>query len=229
MARSSGTTLSEAACARLRADIIAGRLEPQSKLRIEELRQVYDTGASPLREALSRLAGEGFVTAEGQRGFTVAPISVKDLDEITRLRIMLECEAITESIARGDDAWEAGLVAAYHQLSKAESSGADEAALSDWEARNQAFHEALIAACDSAWLLRLRRTLFEQHKRYRMISLLGEDASRDVPAEHAAIFDATMARDVAAACAATEVHIQRTAELTRAALAQSERAAVATA
>lgn len=218
-----GKTLSESAYEALRADIISGRLAPDAKLRIEDLRQEYSTGASPLREALNRLAGEGFVTAAGQRGFNVAPISLNDLDDITRLRILLECEAMRDAIRQGDDAWEAGIVAAFHQWTKAHNTGTDDVAT--WERRNQELHEALIGACDSALLLRLRQTLFEQHKRYRLISLLDYNETRDVHAEHEAIVEATLARDADAACAATEVHIRRTAETTRIAFARYAEAA----
>tara|TARA_R110002096_G_scaffold19729_32_gene65873 strand:+ start:3455 stop:4132 length:678 start_codon:yes stop_codon:yes gene_type:complete len=213
MAKTNGKTLSESACDALRLDIIRGHLEPGAKLRIEELRQHYATGASPLREALNRLAGEGFVTTEGQRGFRVAPLSLKDLQDITRLRIMLECEAISESIRHGDDEWEANIVAAFHRLSKIESDR--EHGFAQWESRNQEFHEALIAACDSAWLLKIRRLLYEQHKRYRLISILEHDETRDVNAEHEAIMRAVLNRDEATACAATESHIMRTVETTR--------------
>jgi len=216
MAKQQAKTLSEAAYDALRDDIIRGRLEPESKLRIEELRKHYGTGASPLREALNRLAGEGFVTMEGQRGFRVAPLSTKDLTDITRLRIMLECEAVRESMRHGDDEWEASVVAAFHRLAKVESG--DEV-FPEWESRNQEFHEALIAACDSAWLLKFRRTLYEQHKRYRLISILEQDESRDVRAEHQAILEAVLARDEQRACDATEAHIMRTAEITEQAFA----------
>ncbi|MGE0482570.1 MAG: GntR family transcriptional regulator [Gammaproteobacteria bacterium] len=218
MGRVSGKTLSEAAYDRLRNDIIAGRLPPNAKLRIEELREAYDTGASPLREALNRLAGEGFVTAESQRGFNVAPLSLAELDDITRLRILLECEAVSDAIRYGDDAWEGNLVAAFHHLSKVDAYSSEQ--LSEWEYRNQAFHEALIAACDSALLLRLRRTLYEQHKRYRLIAIFEHDERRDVDAEHRAIFEAAIARDVAAARAAIEDHVKHTAHDTRAAFAR---------
>ena len=211
MAKQSAKTLSESAYDALRDDIIRGRLVPESKLRIEELRQYYSTGASPLREALNRLAGEGFVTMEGQRGFRVAPLSTKDLSDITSLRIMLECEAIRESMRNGDDEWEATVVAESHRLAKVESG--DEV-FPEWELRNQEFHEALIAACDSAWLLKFRRTLYEQHKRYRLISILEYDETRDVRAEHEAILEAVLARDAQRACAATEAHIMRTVEIT---------------
>ena len=215
MSKNSGKTLIESAYEALRQDIIKGTHAPESKLRIEELRKFYDTGASPLREALNRLAGEGFVTVEGQRGFSVAPLSLKDLNEITRLRILLECEAIRESIRLGDDKWEASIVAAFHRLGKLDDD--PNADVSEWEARNHEFHEALINACDSAWLLKFRATLYEQHRRYRLISLLRHDPTRLVHTEHQAIVDAVLKRDEKAACEATEAHIMRTVNSTEAA------------
>ena len=203
-------TLVESSYNRLRSDIIAGKLVPGAKLRIEELRDDYRVGASPLREALNRLAGEGFVTVEEQRGFKVAPVSQDDLKDLSRMRIMLECEALRESIRNGDDEWEANLVAAHHRLQKAERSyGRD---LGEWEQRNEEFHEALVAACASSWLLRLRHVLYEQHKRYRFIAILSPQQNRDVHGEHREILEAALARDVEAATGATERHIQFTME-----------------
>ena len=179
MPSSPAKTLVETSYNRLRSDIIAGKLAPGAKLRIEELREDYQIGASPLREALNRLAGEGFVTVEEQRGFKVAPISLDDLQDLSRMRIMLECEALRDSIRNGDDEWEANLVAAYHRLQKAEQSYGKN--LAEWERRNEEFHESLVAACVSPWLLRLRHILYEQHKRYRFIAILTRDEDRDVP------------------------------------------------
>ena len=203
-------TLVESSYNRIRSDIIGGKLAPGSKLRIDELRGDYKIGASPLREALNRLAGEGFVTVEEQRGFRVAPVSPDDLRDLSRMRVMLECEALRESIRNGGDEWEANLVAAHHRLQKAEQSfGKD---LEEWEHRNDEFHEALLAACPSSWLLRLRHVLYEQHKRYRFIAILSQQAGRDVHRDHQEILEATLARDVKAACKATELHIQYTME-----------------
>ena len=203
-------TLVESSYNRLRSDIIAGKLAPGAKLRIEELRDDYRIGASPLREALNRLAGEGFVTVEEQRGFKVAPVSPDDLKDLSRMRIMLECEALRESISNGDDEWEANLLAAHHRLQKAERSFGKN--LDEWEQRNEEFHEALVAACTSSWLLRLRHVLYEQHKRYRFIAILSHQPDRDVHREHRDILEAALARDLKAAIEATERHIQFTLE-----------------
>ena len=221
MPPSSARTLVESSYNQLRSDIIAGKLVPGAKLRIEELREVYRIGASPLREALNRLAGEGFVTVEEQRGFKVAPISMNDLQDLSRMRIMLECEALRESIRNGDDEWEANLVAAHHRLQKAEQSYGKN--LGEWERRNEEFHEALVAACTSPWLLRLRHLLYEQHKRYRFIAILAHQENRDVHLEHLKIMEATLSRDMDAACEATEYHIRRTLETSTRVFAELEK------
>ncbi|MCH2559296.1 MAG: FCD domain-containing protein [Alcanivorax sp.] len=196
----------------LRADVISGRLKPGTKLRVEQLRADYDIGATPLREALSRLSADGFVISEGQRGFRVVPMSYNDLQDITRVRILIETEALRDSIESGDDVWESRLVAAYYRLSKLEAQ-----AEPDYEQReraNEVFHSALLAGCGSPLLLRLHHTLYDQHKRYRNISLLTATVPRDVHEEHRAIYDAALARDATKACDATRVHIMRTMEVT---------------
>jgi GntR family transcriptional regulator, carbon starvation induced regulator len=208
---SGAKTLSDQAYQQLRADIIRGDLSPNEKLRIEHLRKVYGVGASPLREALSRLTADGFVTAEGQRGFRVAAMSEEDLEDITRLRILLEKQALTQSIAHGDDAWESRIVAAFYQLEKVEESEARDP--TEWEKRNHDFHEALIAGCTSKWLRRFYGILYDQHKRYRNIALSTE-IPRDLHQEHEELRNAALARDTERASKAIDHHIRRTAEIT---------------
>ncbi|MES9986687.1 MAG: FCD domain-containing protein [Candidatus Thiodiazotropha endolucinida] len=204
-------TLSDQAYLQLRSDIIHGELQPDEKLRIEHLRTAYGVGASPLREALSRLTADGFVTAEGQRGFRVAPMSEEDLADITQLRILLEKQALCQSIEQGDDAWESRIVAAFYQLEKVEES--EERDPAEWEIRNHDFHEALIAGCSSKWLRRFYGILYDQHKRYRNIALSTE-IPRDLHQEHKELRNAALARDGKRACDAIEQHIMRTAEIT---------------
>nr|WP_238401181.1 FCD domain-containing protein [Alloalcanivorax marinus] len=205
-------TRTDHAYALLRGDIIAGRLKPGTKLRVEQLRADYDIGATPLREALSRLSADGFVISEGQRGFRVVPISYDDLQDITRVRILIETEALRDSIENGDDAWEARLVAAYYRLSKLEAQ--EEQDYEQRERANEAFHDALLAGCTSPLLRRLHHTLYDQHKRYRNISLMNPAVPRDVHEEHRAIYDAALERDAQRACEATRVHVMRTMEVT---------------
>src|SRR5690606_14667045 len=86
---------------RLRREIVSGELAPGLKLRIRDLTERYGVGATPVREALSRLVSTGFVTSIDQRGFRVSPISLEDLLDITESRQVVEGEAFRRSIERG--------------------------------------------------------------------------------------------------------------------------------
>ena len=85
-------------------------------MHIGRLQKAYKVGATPLREALSKLTSLDLVTAQGQRGFRVAPVSVENLIDVTRMRAMLEIAALRLALASGDRDWEATIVAAEHRL-----------------------------------------------------------------------------------------------------------------
>src|SRR5882757_8855401 len=135
------STLAEKAFLLLRADIVAEKLRPGDRMHVERLRETYGLGATPLREALSKLTSLELVTAEGQRGFRVAPVSTANLLDITKTRAWVEALALRASIARGDRAWEAEVLAATHRLKGCAKSDGRE--LSDeWYRENRAFHDA---------------------------------------------------------------------------------------
>ncbi len=211
-------TLTDKAYRQLREDIIHARLAPGEKLRIEPLKETYGVGATPLREALYRLSSDGFVQVQGQRGFRVAEMSLQELSEVTDLRVALEGMALRESVERSDDEWESRVVAAFHHLTKAEQT--DEPNIQEWEIRNRDFHQALISCCRSQWLMRFYGILYDQHKRYRNISRMDPSVRRDVHAEHQAIFDAALAKEIDVLLEANEQHIRRTAEITGHVLAE---------
>ena len=71
---------------KIKKDIIFGELAPGVKLKLDTLKGRYSASVSTLRETLNRLASEGFVDAEEQRGFFVTQVSREDLIEITNLR-----------------------------------------------------------------------------------------------------------------------------------------------
>lgn len=213
-------TMTDKAYLQLRTDIVSGRLKQGTKLRVEELRSAYEMGATPLREALSRLSADGFVISEGQRGFKVVPMSAADLQDITNVRTLVETEALRNSIINGNDAWESRLVAAYYHLSKLEAQ--EGSCLKARELANEEFHAALLAGCNSPLLLRMHSTLYDQHRRYRNISLLTNNVTRNVHEEHALIYEAAIARRTADACSAAREHIKRTMEIISGIFSKSE-------
>lgn len=205
-------TDTEQAYQAIRNDIIRGALKPDSKLKVVELRARYNVGAAPLREALARLAGDRLVVQQTQRGFRVKEASARDVMDVGRVRNLLECEALRESIASGKDDWEARVVASYHRLSLAEGRPKEDANLRVLEERNNDFHEALVSATDSRWLLELRAQVYYHHERYRFLSRTRKDSQRDTASEHAAIYDAIIRRDIEEACALTKDHIDKTTQ-----------------
>lgn len=203
-------TLVESAYRALRRDIIEGRLAPGEKLRVEHLKDDYGVGAGTLREALSLLISDALVVSQGQRGFRVAPVSLEDFEDITQTRVMLECEALRQSVVMGDDAWEANLVAAFHRLAKAEEKRIGSEVREEWEERNRIFHEVLIAACPSRWLKHFLSILYQQAERYRRMSLYLQPIPRDIHVEHEALLHAAINREAEKAAEILAEHIQMT-------------------
>jgi DNA-binding GntR family transcriptional regulator len=202
-------TLIERAYLRMREDIVEGRLAPGDKLRVEHLKAHYDVGAGTLREAITRLASDALVLAEGQRGFRVAPVTMDDLNDLTELRVHIEIEALRQSIRHGDAIWQANLERAFAAISAIEHP-IPTAQRAQWEVLNSQFHDALIAGRTSQWTTNTLRLLSRHGERYRRYAMRVSKLARDVRIEHQAIFDFAVARQEARAALALEAHIRNT-------------------
>ncbi|RQH06978.1 GntR family transcriptional regulator [Paraburkholderia dinghuensis] len=202
-------TLGEQAYHQLRQHIIEGRYPPGTKLRVEHLKDVYGVGAGTLREALTRLVSDALVVAEGQRGFRVTPMSIADLEHITQLRILIEVDALRESVRRGDAAWEQRVRQSFEALSAWEQPVSIEKR-SAWELHNRRFHEELISAAATPWTYLILRVLSQHGERYRRACIGLENSNRDLHREHACIFEAAIRRADARAALALEDHISTT-------------------
>jgi DNA-binding GntR family transcriptional regulator len=87
-------TAQDLVLASVRLAILRGVLEPGTKLRQEELAEVFGTSRIPIREALRALEYEGLVRSEPHRGFTVTALDAEDVVEVYDLRIVLESHAV---------------------------------------------------------------------------------------------------------------------------------------
>jgi GntR family carbon starvation induced transcriptional regulator len=215
-ARTEQPSVADEAYSRLRSDILGGELLPGMKLKLDALRERYDVSVNTLRETLSRLAADGLVEAEGQRGFAVMPASLADLIDITETRRLLECHAARLSVERADLEWESRLVAAYHKLSKAEELVVQDADRHAdlLETYNREFHGALISGCNSRWLLHFHGLMYDQSLRYRMLAFRVKDFPRDQSRrEHKQILDAALARDVEMLVGVLGTHITKGADM----------------
>mgnify|MGYP000467261163 CR=1 FL=1 len=205
-------TLTDIVYFKIRNDIIHGDLLPGSKLKIEPLRKRYDIGASPIREALSRLCADGFVAIKGQQGFSVMEMSKEDLIDVTNSRVLIENEVLKLSILNGDDDWESKVVGSFHRLTKAAHSS-DKDTNNNSEKYNKIFHDCLLSACESETLLKFYHILYDQHKRYRHLSREAIHIKRNIHNEHTDIYEAALNKDVKSALKANEIHIRKTAEI----------------
>jgi DNA-binding GntR family transcriptional regulator len=211
---------------RIRADIVACRLMPDERLRVEALRERYGFGGSPIREALMRLQAEGLVELEQNKGFRVSRVSREGLLDLMRTRIEIEAIALRWSIENGSVEWEADALGAFHRLSrqkKRDPSG--EGINPEWSRQHRAFHDALVAACGSPTILAIRASLFDQVERYVALSIRSRLAPRNDHAEHEQIMRAVLARDAARAVELNRDHIERTLQKVAKVLAGSDGAA----
>ena len=197
--------------ARLTADILAGRANPGDKLKINDLAAQLNVSPGAIREALSRLVAEGFAVSRDQRGFTVAPISLSDLLDLTRLRCDIEEIALRRAVAEGDAGWEASVLAAAHRLRRTPPI-TDGLPNPEWLAQHELFHRALVGGCGSPRLLALHSHLYRQLERYRLLAWR-VDRDRDIDAEHQALVDAALDRDADALVGAARAHFNQTAAL----------------
>ena len=167
-------TVTEATYQALRAAILSLELKPGSLLPIRGLQRRFPFGPTPLREALSRLAGEGLAMVATQRGFRVAPLSADDLRAIRLQCVQLEIPALRASIEANAPAWREGLERAYAAFAPQEAQVGDPRAVDrTWEKLHRCFHLALLGGCGSMSLLARIGTLYEMMDRYRRATLPG--------------------------------------------------------
>lgn len=197
----------------MREGILMGEFAPDSRLRMEDLKARFDVGFSPIREALTRLVGEGLVEFEPNRGFHVKGLSREDLYDIAVARIAVEVMAFRLAMKQGDDRWEAAVVGAlHHYRCKAEGAFDSTDGLLAWEAAHDQLHAALIGACGSPRLIRMQRLLQEQHLRYRRLIVVPEVAQDVHVGEHERLVALVLDRDADRALDHIERHMMITVD-----------------
>ena len=198
--------------ASIQEEILDGRLLPGSRINISKLKARYGVGLAPLREALSRLVNTGLVKAEKNKGYTVTSVSECDLIDLYEACSYIEQLALKQSIERGEEAWEEGVVASLYNLKKVES---NKSSFKEWSDGNSRFHNALIDACGDV-VKELRRIVGIKLERYVRLAFKEIDVS-DYCHQHQAIADAVLARDIELSqklihehcMSGLEIHIQR--------------------
>ncbi|HJO95259.1 MAG TPA: GntR family transcriptional regulator [Victivallales bacterium] len=155
----------------LKNDIIRGLLKPGEQLKILELKKIYKSGGTPLREALNELVGTHLVNKKETCGFIVAPISLDDLQDIYFSKIFVEKKLASDSIKNGNEEWELGIVSSYYTLSKIEKNKifADSINFEEWDKKLGAFKSSIYCKANLRKIIYFYHWLDKQQQRYRYL------------------------------------------------------------
>lgn len=214
----SSPTLTNKVMEMIRQDILLGELAPGQKLVVAELKERYDVGASPIREALVQLSWKKYVIFAPQKGCWVAPVSVAELEELFEASQLLSHTLLAQAIEKGGESWELEILTSFHKLSRLNSAEQD-VDVNEWEKRHSEFHLALLNSSQPSVMLELYREVYEQIERYRHIwaSRNRDDGQRyHDHGEHEAMMKAVLNRDIQTAQTLLRNHSQRAIEMIKA-------------
>ncbi|MFI8828668.1 GntR family transcriptional regulator [Streptomyces sp. NPDC053431] len=179
----------------LRRAITTGELRPGGPIRQDTLAARLDVSRVPLREALKTLEAEGLVVHHVHRGYFVAELSLDDLEEIYRIRRLLETEAVRAALRNTPD----GLVDSLRRIQEEVERAAGAGDVTAMAEANRRFHFALVEASGMPRLVRLIATLWDATDAYRSL-YYAQDTHRDLAVhEHRAVISAVTECDEAAA------------------------------
>jgi DNA-binding GntR family transcriptional regulator len=194
--------------ARIRADLLSGRLRSGQKILQEHLATQYGVSRIPVREALNELQAEGLVVHEPNRGYFVAQLRAADMREVYRLRELLEAEAITQACRHLGDIEIERIAELAEEVNRALSTG-DVPTIA---AANRSFHFAIFEAAQMPRLTRILSGLWDATEAYRGIYFQNLANHRHIVDEHVRLLAAISERDVDAAVAAQADHRGRSVQ-----------------
>src|SRR5215213_6251912 len=150
MAKSDLTSSVELVYQRTRHAILTGDYSPGSPLRLQDLAARSGVSMIPVREALRLLEAEGFVESIPNRGARVAPLSMEDMLDVYRTRIVLELEALRQAIPMITPP----VLAKARKLNNKIVRQFEQKGHAEYE-DHRAFHFVLYEPSESHWLMRL--------------------------------------------------------------------------
>lgn len=199
--------LSDEVSSYVRDLIMSGEVRQGEFLRLEHIAEELGVSVTPVREAMLSLRGEGFVNLEARRGFTVAPLSRRDVEDLFRVQADVAGELTARACAEVTDEIVERLAGLQERLERA----AEREAADEVEELNFAFHRTINLAADSAKLSWILGTVVRYAPRRFFATIHGwQDAS---VAEHRAIIEALRTSDAEKARATMHEHITHAGEL----------------
>jgi DNA-binding GntR family transcriptional regulator len=202
------TSLASDIARRLEDDILHGRLRPGQRLDERDLSDRYGVSRTPVREALQRLSASGLAEARGRQGLQVAQLSVADLLDALSVVSVLEALAAGQAARRVQPEQRRLLEAAHRSCGEAAGRG-DHDGFYD---ANIAFHDAIAAASQNRILQEEIRRLSLKTAPYRRAITFQPGRMHDSLPQHAAVLEAILRNDAAAAGERMTAHLSMLSE-----------------
>jgi len=198
-------TAQDRAAATLRAAILDGELRPGQRINQETWAERAQVSMIPVREALRALAGEGLVTYRPRRGYTVTELDLEELEEVYRLRRLLE----TDALRRGVTAATAADLEALGDAADACCAAAEAGDVAGQLAANRRFHDRLHALAGSRPAARLIGLLWDSTEAYRALYYVLPGEAAEADRAHRTIIAALGEADVEAVVRLQDAHRAR--------------------
>lgn len=194
---------------RLRSAILDGRLAPGTAVRQQELATLFGVSRMPVREALRQLESQGLLQVEMHKGAVVAPLIGEDAMDTYALRVLLESEALRQSVPRltPEDIDQAR---DYIRQLQEQTEHAELGRL------NRLFHMTLYSKASNQRLLRLIEHELNQEERFLRFHLSSMGLGTLTQDDHLALLDAASQRQVETAVQVLEAHLNKGAQTIRA-------------
>lgn len=194
-------TIADTIYENLSQQIITGDLSAGEKLRQDHIAKAFATSHVPVREALLRLEAHGLAQSEPRRGMRVTALDPAEVREVIEMRVALESLALQHSVQNMTPADLKQIDAARIDCDAAET-------MPQWEARNRAFHRAILTPCRLPRLLHAIDDLHIASARH-LFAFWQPRWTQRADTDHAALVQALKRRDTSTATAILTRHIRR--------------------
>lgn len=186
----------------IQQDILEGRLLPGARLLQEEVAARYGSSTTPVREAFHKLESGGLLVRHPHRGYLVASRSADEIDDIWRVRFLVEGLEAELAAPRLTDADLAELDRLTAEIAAA---GGD---LAQYTRLNTLFHDTIYRAAGRPTLFAISKGLRDPSFTVLAQYFAAGGTMDTLHAEHEAILAACRARDASALKCATQAHIE---------------------
>lgn len=193
----------EVAYQRLRGDILACRLPPGASVTEPELMARCGVGRSSCRQALVRLAHERLVEPRPRKGYRIADITLRDVDELFSLRLELEPMAARLAVGRVDTA----VLRQWEEACKKDRATLRQERVGVFMDANRHFHMTIAEATGHGRLVRILESLMDEITRLVALGFSTSPEKPGIAHDHEDLIEAFEARDARRAEAIARRHI----------------------